>query len=174
MASGRWGVPAQPRALAPSRPNVGTLLLGAYRRFEEELFAELRRAGHGALRPKHGAVLANVDPGGTRATDLAARAGMTKASMGELVDDLGALGYVLRTGDPGDRRAKLVVLTDAGLEVARLARRTIDAIERRWAGQIGARALRALQESLDSLTVQARAARRARAPSRARVGGRGR
>ncbi|HYQ82372.1 MAG TPA: helix-turn-helix domain-containing protein, partial [Anaeromyxobacteraceae bacterium] len=76
---------------------MGTLLLVAYRRFEAELFAALHRAGHVELRPKHGRVLANVDRGGTRATELAARAGMTKPAMGELVDELQALGYVRRT-----------------------------------------------------------------------------
>ncbi|GAO05359.1 MarR family winged helix-turn-helix transcriptional regulator [Anaeromyxobacter sp. PSR-1] len=141
----------QPRALRPARANAGTLLLEAYRRFERELFDELHRAGHAALRPKHGAVLANVDRDGTRATELAARAGMTKASMGELVDELERLGYVRRAADPQDRRAKRVVPTAAGLEVARLARAAIAGLERRWAGRIGEGRFRALLAALEAL-----------------------
>jgi DNA-binding MarR family transcriptional regulator len=34
--------------------------------------------------------------------------------MGELVDDLERLGYVERRADPGDGRAKLVMLTTKG------------------------------------------------------------
>ena len=68
--------------------------------------AGTNRAGHLDLRPKHGAVLASVGPTGTRPSELAERAGMTKASMGELVDDLEALGYVLRASDPDDGRAR--------------------------------------------------------------------
>lgn len=141
----------QPRALRPDRANVGTLLLEAYRRFERELFDELHRAGHPGLRPKHGAVLANVDRDGTRATELAARAGMTKASMGELVDELEALGYVRRTDDLLDRRAKRVVPTAGGLEVAGLARAAIGRLERRWAARIGDRRFRALLAALEAL-----------------------
>jgi DNA-binding MarR family transcriptional regulator len=141
----------QPRALRPDRANAGTLLLEAYRRFERELFDELHRAGHAGLRPKHGAVLANVDREGTRATELAVRAGMTKASMGELVDELEALGYVRRAGDLLDRRAKRVVPTADGLEVARLARAAIEGLERRWAARVGERRFRALLAALEAL-----------------------
>jgi DNA-binding MarR family transcriptional regulator len=147
-------VPLQPRALRPQRANVGTLLLLAYRRFETELFAELHRAGHLDLRPKHGAVLASVGPTGTRPSELAERAGMTKASMGELVDDLEALGYVLRASDPDDGRARRVVLTGAGLDVARLAQQVIAGIERRWAARIGLPAFRGLSARLEQLVVE--------------------
>lgn len=151
MSSRRWGVSAQPRALAPARPNVGTLLLLAYRAFERELFGALHAAGHAALRPKHGAVLANVGPEGSRASELAARAHMTRASMGELVEELEALGYVRRVADPADARAKRVLLTASGLEVARLARRAIAGIERRWSARIGGPALRSLAKALARL-----------------------
>jgi DNA-binding MarR family transcriptional regulator len=153
MSSPARPIPAQPRALRPRRANVGTLLLLAYRRFESELFAELHRAGHLELRPKHGAVLASVERAGTRPSELAERAGMTKASMGELVDDLEALGYVRRTRDPDDGRARRVVLTDAGLDVARLAQEVIAGIERRWSATIGRRAFRDLAALLERLAV---------------------
>jgi DNA-binding MarR family transcriptional regulator len=146
-------VPAQPRALLPRHANVGTLLLLAYRRFETELFAEIHLAGHLDLRPKHGAVLANVGPVGTRPSELAELAGMTRASMGELVDDLEALGYVRRTSDPDDGRARRVVLTGAGLEVARLARQVIAGVERRWAARIGESAFRDLSALLERLVI---------------------
>lgn len=151
MSSLRAPTPPQPRALHPARPNVGTLLLDAYRRFEAELFAALHRAGHPKLRPKHGRVLANLDRAGTRPTELAARAGMTKPAMGELIDELEALGYLRRAGDPGDGRAKRAVPTAAGLEVARLAYRTIGAIEGRWADELGQRRFRALRGGLAAL-----------------------
>lgn len=137
--------------MRPGRPNVGTLLLHAYRRFEAELFAELGRAGHPRLRPKHGRVLANVDRAGNRATELALRGGMSKPSMGELIDELEALGYVQRREDPADRRAKRVVPTAAGLEVASLAHRTILGIEGSWAAALGQRRFRTLRAALTAL-----------------------
>lgn len=52
---------------------------------------------------------------GTRLTDLAALAGMTKQAMGKLVDQCEAWGLVSRTSDLRDARAKLVVFTPLGL-----------------------------------------------------------
>lgn len=130
---------------------MGTLLLHAYRRFETELFAGLHQAGHTTIRPKHGRVLANIDRAGTRATELALRGHMTKPAMGELIDELEALGYVVRAADLADRRAKRVVPTAVGLQVAGLAGRTIEKIEERWAAELGRQHFRALRSALSVL-----------------------
>ena len=144
-------VPRQPRALPPRAPNTGTLLLEAYRAFEVELFAALAAAGHGGLRPKHGAVLANVGPEGSRLTDLAADARMTKPSMKELVDELASLGLVERRPDSGDGRSRRIVLTRAGAEVVRVARRTIERIEEGYRDRLGTRVYASLRSALTAL-----------------------
>src|SRR5436190_1632860 len=87
---------------------TGTVLLHAFQGFERRLFDGYRARGETGLRPKHGAVIANIDSGGTRPSVLAARAGMARPAMGELVDELEAAGYVQRVPDPDDRRAKLI------------------------------------------------------------------
>ena len=56
----------------------------------------------------HHPVFYNLDRDGTRLTELAARAGITHQSMGELVAALVDSGYLRRVPDPGDRRARLV------------------------------------------------------------------
>lgn len=109
-------------------PPTQALLFLAYRASSQELTEAIHRGGHGELRPKHGAVFATIDRAGTRATTLAARAGMTKAAMGELIDELEARGYLERRPDPSDRRAKLVVPTLAALDVLKL----VDRFNRRW------------------------------------------
>jgi DNA-binding MarR family transcriptional regulator len=52
---------------------------------------------------------------GSRLTDLAASAGMSKQAMGDLVDQCEAWGLVTRAPDPLDARAKLVQFTTTGL-----------------------------------------------------------
>jgi len=52
---------------------------------------------------------------GSRLTDLAARAGMTKQAMGTLVNQCEAWGLVTREDDPLDARARKVRFTDVGL-----------------------------------------------------------
>jgi len=53
--------------------------------------------------------------GGSRLTDLAASAGMSKQAMGDLVDQCDAWGLVRREADPHDKRARRVVFTESGL-----------------------------------------------------------
>src|SRR5215204_2590376 len=62
------------------------------------------------LRPAHLVVLYNLGlpPNGLRLTDLAEQAQITVQSMGELIDMLERTGYVERTPEPADRRAKRI------------------------------------------------------------------
>lgn len=129
-------------------PYTQSLLLYAYQATARELTQSLHRHGHAAIRPKHGAVFANLDRAGTRATVLAQRAGIGKAAMGELVDELERLGYVERRPDPHDRRAKLVRPTPAALEVTRLVHAFNKGLEARYRRLLGARAYEALRASL--------------------------
>ena len=151
MSSRQFSTTAQPRMKALLEPNLGTLLLAAYRRFEQQLFAGFAAAGHKAVKFKHGAVLANLDRAGTRPTDLAARAGMTKPSMGELIDELEDLGYVERRPDPRDRRAKLVAPTARGSALVDLAVHLISSMEADYKKRLGAGRYQELREVLDDL-----------------------
>lgn len=99
-------------------------------------------------KPKHSAVFAQIDPDGTRLTQLAARANMTPQAMGELVDDLEDLGYVVRVPDPTDRRAKLVVLTGRGRECVAAGRAAIEGIEERLEELLGPRGRATLRRLL--------------------------
>ena len=149
--SKRDSIPIQPRLTPRPEPNVGTLLLLAYRRFNRDLFSALSAAGHPALRPKHGAVMANLDAGGSRASELARRARMTKPAMGELVDELEELGYVRRTSDPRDRRAKLVVPTTRGEDAIRAGTEMLDRIEARMERELGKALYRHMRQALAEL-----------------------
>ena len=72
---------------------------------------------------------------------------MTPQSMGELIDELEQLGYVVRQPDPTDRRAKLIVLTDKGRDCVAAGVATIEDLETDLTdslGEKGHRQLRAL------------------------------
>ncbi|MGE5147484.1 MAG: MarR family winged helix-turn-helix transcriptional regulator [Candidatus Eiseniibacteriota bacterium] len=132
-------------------PYTQSLLLYAYQASARELVRALRDHGHDAIRPKHGAVFANIDREGTRATTLATRAGMGKAAMGELVDELERLGYVERRPDPSDRRAKLIVPTTLALQVTRLVHAFNRRLEARYRRKLGAKAYESMRTSLGAI-----------------------
>jgi DNA-binding MarR family transcriptional regulator len=97
-------------------------------------------AGRGhPIKPSHGAVFAQVGAEGARLTELARGAQMSPQAMGELVDELEGLGYVVRTADPRDRRAKLIVLTEAGLQCARDGMASVAALEQEITATLGER-----------------------------------
>lgn len=119
----------------------------------ESVLAEFRReleeAGYADIRPTHGCVFRFVRDDGMRLTELARLAGMTKQSVGELVDDLVDLGYVERIPDPEDRRAKLICLTDRGIEAQRVGFGLLIDVEDRWAERFGATRMKQLRKLLE-------------------------
>jgi DNA-binding MarR family transcriptional regulator len=120
----------------------------------DELVERLAAAGYTDVRPTDSRVFGNLDPGGTRLIELAARARMTHQSMSELVASLETRGYLERQPDPADRRARLIRLTGLGRSLQRLALREIADIEStwlRWMGRgTGANLQAALLRALDA------------------------
>ncbi|MDQ1688957.1 MAG: hypothetical protein QOK42_1932 [Frankiaceae bacterium] len=102
-------------------------------------------------KPKHSAVFAQISADGSRLTELARRANMTPQAMGELVDELVDLGYVVRRSDPGDGRAKLIVLTKRGRDAVAAGRQTIEGIEDQVTAVLGERGHRELRRLLAKL-----------------------
>lgn len=98
------------------RTNVGRLLNNALTQFEDRVVELLAQAGQAEVRVSHIGLTRSLDLRGTRVTELARRANMTKQGMSELISQCEAIDLVKRTVDPEDRRAKIVRFTDRGLE----------------------------------------------------------
>jgi len=136
--------------------NTGRLLLRAIRAFEADLAARLRARGYTDARLAHSAVFAHLGRDGSRVVDLAERAGMTKQSMGELVEDLVVKGYLERRADPTDRRAKLVVATARGRRHIGDALDEIERIEESYRAQLGETKMKELRSMLAAIAAQRR------------------
>jgi DNA-binding MarR family transcriptional regulator len=102
-----------------------------------ELFTTLAELGFDELQPRHGAVLAYLEVDGVRATELSRLSGQHKQVIGTMIDELEELGYVQRTPDPADRRAKLVRPTERGLAQMATADKILAAIQERHARRLG-------------------------------------
>lgn len=127
---------------------LGSLLSAAGQRLASELDQVLHAAGFADLRSSHAAIFMGIAPDGTRLTDLARHAGMTKQAAGELVRYLADHDYLELTADPSDRRAKRVHLTDRGWTVITVGQAVIADFDR-WLDQlIGADQLSKLRQIL--------------------------
>ena len=134
-----------------TEPDLARLMLESHRALSSELVADLSERGYPDLRPGHAAVFLHVDRSGTRLTELARRARMTKQGMMLIVDDLESRGYVRRVPDPDDSRAKVVKLTAHGRRAAGETRRVVQAIETRTRRSLGDRRFETLREALDEI-----------------------
>jgi DNA-binding MarR family transcriptional regulator len=122
--------------------------------FSDELSKRVEAAGFTDIRPGHGCVFGTIDPHGSRLTDLAQRANMTKQSVGEATSDLEQHGYVERIPDPNDGRAKIIRLTERGREAQAIGRQLIDDLEREWAERYGEERIAALRDALEEVTAE--------------------
>src|ERR1700759_4356589 len=105
------------------------------------------------IRPTHGCVFRFVHGDGMRLTELASKAGLTKQSVGEIVDDLTRLGYIERFPDPTDKRAKLLRLTEKGLDAQRIGFSKFAKLEEDWSEAFGADRIAALRSLLEEIAL---------------------
>lgn len=124
------------------------LLTLVTQRMSQDLLDRQHVAGFDDSRPAHHAVFAHIPPEGIRLVDLADRAGVTKQAMSELVLDLERLGYLRRTPDPADGRAKLIEFTERGWKIVNSALVAFAAMEQELADRIGPTRLRQLRNTL--------------------------
>lgn len=136
----------------PSRPPMIGLLDAAFDAFASELERRVGDTAYSDIRITHGCVFGNIEPDGSRLTELAQRARMTKQSVGEVATELEQRGYLERVPDPSDGRAKIIRLTERGREAQALGRGIIDEIERDWADRYGAERVAALRAALEAIT----------------------
>jgi len=140
----------------PRPPLMIRLLSVAFDDFCEDLERRVAETPYSDIRITHGCVFGNIDPEGTRLTDLAERARMTKQSVGEVTSDLEQRGYVERVPDPSDGRAKIIRLTERGRAAQALGVGLIDEIEQEWAERFGAERVAALRDALEAITGESR------------------
>ncbi len=132
--------------------DLGRLLLQAHRVLASELREGMTERGYPDVRPGHAAAFMHIDRrSGTRLTDLARRARMSKQGMMLVVDDLESRGYVRRVPDEEDGRAKVVRLTARGRRYVAEARREMAALEGRARRDLGERRFEALRSALNLL-----------------------
>ena len=133
------------------RVDLGVSLFIPYRYSEDRIFRALQDAGFDDWTLTQCRVFQRIAPDGSRLSDLADQAQMSKQSVGVLVDQLERLGYVRRIPDPADGRARLIILEPRGQRAVETAMATLDEIHSEWKAYLGTRNFTMLQQILDQL-----------------------
>lgn len=131
--------------------NIGLLLFVAYRAVENRVLRALQAAGFADLTLAQARVFQRIGPDGSRLTDLAEHAQVTKQTAGFLVDQLERAGYVERTPDPSDARARLVRVAERGAVAIPIAAGVLVEVEAEWTAHLGGRRMAALRSALTDL-----------------------
>ena len=132
--------------------NTGVYLRVLYDDLVLNLHQRLDEAGYGEITPSHGLVFQYLEGNGSRITDLAAHAGMTKQSMSALVYQLEEYGYLKRKNDPLDARAVLFILTEKGQLLKSKAQQLNYQFEKRWEKKLGASRYQDFRQMLERLS----------------------
>lgn len=133
------------------RRELGILLFVANRALEKRAFDAVVAAGITDITLAQARIAARIAPHGSRVSDLAAQARVTKQSAASLVEQLEKAEYVERVPDPTDGRARLVRLTPRLQQVAAVANAEVVDVLAEWAEHIGEDRLQQLHEILRDL-----------------------
>jgi DNA-binding MarR family transcriptional regulator len=131
------------------RRTLGGMLQFAADALRARVYSALAEVGFPDIRPAHSRLLRNLSENGSRVSELAERAQMTKQSMAYLADHLAAAGYVKIAPDPSDGRAKLVWLTARGRAASEALIQLSADNEAAFARVIGAEEMRELRRLLE-------------------------
>ena len=135
-------------------PDLGILAVRLLFDVQAELIRRVAQHGFDDLRPRHGAVLAYLDDEGIRLVDLARIAGRNKQTIAAIVDELEQLGYLYRATDPADRRAKLIMPTQRGLQAMQLSDEIVADVEAHYAELLGQQRYAQFKRALRTVTSQ--------------------
>jgi DNA-binding MarR family transcriptional regulator len=128
--------------------HLGRLLGHASRRFDARVLhlmahdehvplALSNLAARGQVNAAHIHITRHVALEGSRLSELAERAGLTKQAMGDLVDQCEAWGLVTRQPDPRDGRARIVRFTEVGLAWLQAFRDAVAQAEAEFRAEVG-------------------------------------
>ncbi len=134
------------------RLNTGRLLYECFELYNAAVLKSLKPTEFSGVRNTHFNLLRQLDAEGTRMSDLASRANVTKAAITSLVYACTDLDLVTVEQSTEDARARVVRFSPKGLELMRHIQKTQVGIERRLASRLEGDAYARLRAALLSMS----------------------
>lgn len=130
--------------------DLATLMFIAYRAMDERVLHAVQQAGV-EVTVAQARLAQRIAPNGSRLTDLAEQAQVTKQTASLLVAALEREGLVERVPDPMDGRARIIRLTRKGSAASARAREAVMEVQQSWEAHLGPELAAALREALTKL-----------------------
>jgi DNA-binding MarR family transcriptional regulator len=138
-----------------SAVDIGILIGLAYQTFTDELRADLETRGFRDLGGAYGYVFRALAVEALHLHELASRLGMTAQGAAKIVNEMESRGYVERSPDPLDGRAKQLRLASRGRAALAAARRFHATYERRLRSELGANTVVEARRMLEAMIATA-------------------
>ena len=130
--------------------DVATLMFIGYRAMNDRVIRAMREAGFD-VTVAQARIAQRIAEDGSRLTDLAEQAQVTKQTASLLVTALEREGLVERVSDPADGRAHLIRFTQKGQAASQQAREVVIGVEQEWNDHLGPELAGCLREALTKL-----------------------
>ncbi len=115
---------------------IVSLLQGFYW-FDSGLQSYLRSRGWPTLTHSQSMVMTSITIGLTRPVEIARSLGISRQAVHVTLTQIAELGMISFAPDPGDKRSKIVVLTEIGEPMRRDAQAAVNLMTKRLAERIG-------------------------------------
>ena len=130
---------------------VGRLASRFARAFQERAVARIHERGYEDYRLGDNPALMHLDMAGSRISDIAAGAGVTKQAISQTVYGLQERGVVTKVQDPDDGRAQRVALTSYGRQMMTDSLEVVFELDREMANALPRGRLALLKRDLQTL-----------------------
>lgn len=135
------------------RHNFSRHLLGVARYLQSHTMDTLQKqCGYTDLRLGFTPYIDLLGEGDKRLTDLADSLGVSRQACNQAVKQVEAAGYITRTADPADGRARQLALSARGVKLRRDGARIVMRMDRQFADIVGAEQIADTRESLGKIS----------------------
>jgi DNA-binding MarR family transcriptional regulator len=128
---------------------AGLLAMGLHV-LTDQLRTRLAEAGFDDIRRPYGFIFRAISKNGASINELADLLEISKQATSKIIDTMQVRGYVTREEDVGDRRSKVVRLTERGRDAMRVAQRANAELEASLEARVGKNAVKAMRLALNT------------------------
>jgi DNA-binding MarR family transcriptional regulator len=134
------------------RDNFSRHVIGVSRHLQRRMMQTLHdECGHTDLRLGFAPYIMLVGDGGCRLSDLAENLSISRQACNQAVKQIELAGYIARTADPADGRARQLVLTQRGKQLRRDGMRVVRTVDQQFIDIAGERTVSSAAASLGKI-----------------------